>query len=88
MESPWPQDERLMDRFPELISVGGDDRFLEDLIPDIPRDSFFETVFETKVVNYDHIGNLKVFLDSQDHPDHHGSLQHVPGGPEPGHSQG
>ena len=25
-------------RFPALISVGGADRFLEDLSPDIPRD--------------------------------------------------
>ena len=61
---------------------------MEDLSPDIPRNWFFETVIETKVFKYDHIGNWKVFPDSQDHPDHHGSLQQVLGGPEPGHSQG
>ena len=31
-------------RFPALISVGGADRFLEDLVPDVPRDRYFETV--------------------------------------------
>ena len=66
----------------------GANRFPENLIPDIPRDSFLEAVFETKVDQYDHTGNLKVFLDSQDHPYHHGSLQQVTGGPEPGHPQG
>ena len=37
-------------RFPALISVGGADRFLEDLSPDIPRKQFFEKVIETKIV--------------------------------------
>ena len=49
---------------------------------------FFETVFETENVNDDYIGHLKVFPDIQDHPDHRGSHQQVPGGPEPGDPQG
>ena len=48
---------------------------------------FFEKVYEMKVVKCDHIGNLKVFPDSQDHPDSHGSIQELPGGPESGHTQ-
>ena len=68
--------------------MGASNRLLEDLSLDIPRDLVFETVIETKVVKYDHMANLKVFPDSQDHPDHHGSLQQVPRGPEPGHSKG
>ena len=68
--------------------MGGADRFLEDLSPDIPREWFFETVFETQNVQDDYIGHLKVFPDIQDHPDHRGSHQQVPGGPEPGHPQG
>ena len=62
-------------------------RFWKDLSLDIPRDWFIEMVFETKEDKYDPIGNLKEFPDSQDHPDHHGSLLQVPKGPEPGHPQ-
>ena len=36
--------------FPALISVGGANRFLEDLSPDIPRIKFFGKVVEAKVV--------------------------------------
>ena len=74
--------------FPALISVGGADRFLEDLSPDIPRDWFLSKIVGTKPVEDDYLGWTKVFPDSQDHPDHHGSLQQVPGGPEPGHPHG
>ena len=73
--------------FPALITVGGANRFLENLSHGHPQRLIFEAIFEIKVVKHDHIGDLKVFPDSQDHPDHHGSLQHVPGGPEPGHPQ-
>ena len=34
--------------FPALINVGGADRFLEDLSPDIPRNQFFGKVVETR----------------------------------------
>ena len=83
----WRPDRRTSGN-PAQISVGGANRFLEDLSPDIPRDWFFGKVVAGKVVKDDHFGNFKVFPDSQDHPDHHGSLQQVPGGPEPGHPQG
>ena len=77
-----PQDGQTS-RFPALTRVGGANRFLEDLSLDIPRAWFFETVFETENVNYDYIGHLKVLPDIEDHPDHRGSHQQVPGGPEP-----
>ena len=35
---------------PALITVGGADRFLEDLSPDITRDLFLGKVVEAKVV--------------------------------------
>ena len=54
-----------------LITVGSGNRFLEDQSPDIPRNLFFETVFETKAVGDDKVGCFKVFPDIQDHPDHH-----------------
>ena len=44
--------------FPALISVGGANRFLEDLSPNIPRDWFFETVVEAKVVKHDKLGRF------------------------------
>ena len=72
--------------FPALISVGGTNRFLKDLSPDMPG-IFFGKYFAIKVVKYAYFSHLKVFLHSQDHPDHHGSLQQVPGEPEPGHPQ-
>ena len=50
-------------RFPALISVGGPDRFLEDLSPDIPRNQFFGKVVEAKVVQHVKLGWFKVFLD-------------------------
>ena len=75
-----------------LTTMGASNRFLENLSPDMPKDWFSETVFDTKVVKYDHISNLKVILNSQNHPDHQGSLQKGPWGPEPGqgviHEQG
>ena len=52
--------------FPALISVGGADRFLEDLSPDIPRDWFFGKVVEAKVVQHVKLGWLKLFPDLQD----------------------
>ena len=58
--------------------MGASNGYLEDLSKDIPRDLISETVFETKVVKYDHISNLKVIPNSQNHPDHHGSLQQGP----------
>ena len=70
-----------------LITVGAANRFLEDLSPDMPRECFFGKYFEIKVVKYVDFSHFKVFPNSQDHPDHHGSLQQVPGGPEPGHLQ-
>ena len=39
--------------FPDLITVGAANRSMEDLSPDIPRDGFFETVYETKAVEDD-----------------------------------
>ena len=36
--------------FPALITVGGSDRFLEDLSKDNTRDGFLIKVVETKVV--------------------------------------
>ena len=53
--------------FPALINVGGADRFLEDLSPDIPRNQFFGKVVEAKVVQHVKLGWFKVFLDIQDH---------------------
>ena len=50
-------------RFPALISVGGSDRFLEDLGPDMPRIKFFGKVVETKVVQHVKLGWFKVFPD-------------------------
>ena len=54
-------------RFPALISVGGANRFLEDLGPDIPRNQFFGKVVEAKVVQHVKLGWFKVFPDVQDH---------------------
>ena len=53
--------------FPALISMGGADRFLEDLSPDVPRDRYFETVVEPKVVQHVKLGLFKVFPDLQVH---------------------
>ena len=53
--------------FPALINVGGADRFLEDLSPDIPRNQFFGKVVETRVVQHVKLGWFKVFPDIQDH---------------------
>ena len=47
--------------------MGGADRFLEDLSPDIPRDKNFETVVEPKVVQHVKLGWFRVFPDLQDH---------------------
>ena len=54
-------------RFPALISVGGANRFLEDLGPDTPRNQFFGKVVEAKVVQHVKLGWFKVFPDIQDH---------------------
>ena len=54
-------------RFPALISVGGADRFLEDLGPDTPRNQFFGKVVEAKVVQYVKLGWFEVSPDIQDH---------------------
>ena len=35
--------------FPDLISVGGADRFQEDLSPDIPRDCFLKQFLKQKM---------------------------------------
>ena len=53
--------------FPALISVGGADRFLEDLSPDIPRNQFFGKYVETKDVKHVKLGWFQVFPDIQDH---------------------
>ena len=53
--------------FPALINVGGADRFLEDLSPDIPRNQFFGKVVETRVVQHVKLGWFKVLPDIQDH---------------------
>ena len=47
-----------------LITLGAANRFLEDLSLDIPRDWFFEAVFETKNVKDDYVGHQKVFPNS------------------------
>ena len=39
-----------------LITVGATYRFLEDLSQDIPRDRFFEIVFETKAFGHEKLG--------------------------------
>ena len=54
-------------RFPALISVGGADRFLEDLSPDVPRNQFSGKVVEAKVVQHVRLGWFEVFPDIQDH---------------------
>ena len=43
-------------RFPALISLGGADRFLEDLGPNIPSNGIFGKVVETKVVQLVELG--------------------------------
>ena len=53
--------------FPALINVGGADRFLEDLSPDIPRNQFCGKVVEAKVVQQVKLGWFKVYPDIQDH---------------------
>ena len=52
-------------RFPALISVGGTDRFLEDLSPGIPRNQFFGKVAEAN--NVQHV-NLGWILGFSGHP--------------------
>ena len=47
--------------------MGGADRFLEDLSPDIPRNQFFGKVVEAKVVQHVKLGWFQVFPDIQDH---------------------
>ena len=47
--------------------MGGADKFLEDLNPDMLRECFFGKRFGNKVVKYDIVSHLKVFPDSQDH---------------------
>ena len=79
--TPRPQKCRLRSRFPALISVGGADRFLEDLGPDVPRDRYFETVVEPKVVQHVKLGWFRVFPDLQDH------LGQVQGHRQPGVGQ-
>ena len=54
-------------RFPALISVGGADRFLGDLSPDIPRNGFFGKVVEAKVVKHVQLGWFRIFPDLKDH---------------------
>ena len=54
-------------RFLDLITMGGSNRFLEDLSPYITRDWFSEAVFDTKVVKDDYVGHFRVFLNSQYH---------------------
>ena len=54
-------------RFPALISVGGANRFLEDLSPAVPRNPFFGKVVEAKVVQHVKLGWFQVFPDIQDH---------------------
>ena len=53
-------------KFPALISVGGADRFLEDLGPDIPRNQFYGKLVLAKVVHHVKLGWFKVFPDIQD----------------------
>ena len=59
--------DRRRSGFPALISVGGADRFLEDLSPDIPRNQFFGKVVEAKVVQHVKLGWFQIFPDIQDH---------------------
>ena len=40
---------------------------MKDLGPDIPRDRYFETVVEPKVVQHVKLGWFRVFPDFQDH---------------------
>ena len=54
--TPRVQKCRWHSRFPALISVGGANRFLEDLSPDIPRNQFFGKVVPGKVVKDDQLG--------------------------------
>ena len=42
--TPRVQKSTMRARFPALISVGGADRFLEDLSPDVPGDQYSEKV--------------------------------------------
>ena len=65
--TPRVQKCRRHSRFPALISVGGANRFLEDLSPDIPRNQFFGKVVEAKVVQHVKLGWFQVFPDIQDH---------------------
>ena len=85
--TPRVQKRPLHSRFPALISVGGADRFLEDLSPDIPRDWFFGKVVEAKVVQHVKLGWFKVFPDIQDHlgevqPQRHQSVGQEQGLPQ------
>ena len=54
--TPGSPPDRRRSGFLALISVGGTNRFLEDLSPDIPRDRFFGKVVEGKVVKDDPLG--------------------------------
>ena len=65
--TPRARKHRRHPGFPALISVGGADRFLEDLSPDIPRNQFFGKVVEAKVVQHVKLGWFQVFPDIQDH---------------------
>ena len=68
--------------------MGGADRFLEDLGPDIPRIQFFGKVVLAKVVQHVKLGWFKVFPDIQDHLAEVQRQRHQGVGQEQGHPQG
>ena len=47
--------------------MGGANRFLEDLNPDIPRNQFFGKIVEAKVVQHVKLGRFTVLADLQDY---------------------
>ena len=63
--TPRVQKRPLHSRFPALISVGGANRFLEDLSPNVPRNQFFGKVVEAKVVQHVKLDWFLVFRTSR-----------------------
>ena len=52
-------------RFPVLISVGGANRFLEDLGSDTPRNQFLGKVVEAKDVQHVNLSYFRLFRTSR-----------------------
>ena len=82
--TPGSPPDRKTSRFLALISVGGANRFLEDLSPDIPRNQLLGKVVETKLVQHVKLGWFKVFPDIQDHLGEFQPLRHQGVGQEQG----